>query len=166
MNLPQILFLIVLAAALVGIVVFSFHVVAESLHAKGMSSVFREFKQRIAQTGSGVEKGRWVYCIHRITGVALFVFLCIHIMDVSLYSISHQLYDQVHTLYGTAAMRVFECFLLFSILFHTFNGLRLIAMDLIVMTPATVSRLLLMAVVLTMILGLLGSAIILAPILL
>ena len=59
-------------------------------------------------------------------GVAVFAFLLLHVLDVALYAISPARFDEVHELYGTTPLRVFECALLFAILFHTLNGLRLV----------------------------------------
>ena len=75
------------------------------------------------------EANRLAFYTHRLSGIAIFAFLALHIIDVSLFAISADLYDDVHELYGTVVMRVFECGLLFALLFHALNGLRLIAID-------------------------------------
>ena len=62
-------------------------------------------------------------------------------------------------------MRLFECGLLFAILFHTFNGLRILAIDVGDLGSRASHRLLAGALVLTALLGLSGSAIIMAPVL-
>jgi succinate dehydrogenase / fumarate reductase cytochrome b subunit len=74
---------------------------------------------------------RWAFVAHRASGVAVFAFLTLHVFDVALYALSPARFDDVHELYGTAAMRVFECLLLFAILFHTLNGLRLVLLDVV-----------------------------------
>ena len=61
---------------------------------------------------------RWAFVAHRATGVAVFAFLCLHILDVGLYAVSAARFDDVHELYGTTPLRLFECALLFAILFH------------------------------------------------
>src|SRR3990172_5728592 len=65
-----------------------------------------------------LELGRWGFWAHRVSGVAIFAFLILHLFDVGLYGLSRDLYDEVHALYGTAALRVFESGLLVAILFH------------------------------------------------
>jgi succinate dehydrogenase / fumarate reductase cytochrome b subunit len=62
-------------------------------------------------------------------------------------------------------MRLSECALLFAILFHTFNGLRILAIDVADLGSRVSRGLLIGAVVLTALLGLGGSAIIMAPVL-
>lgn len=54
---------------------------------------------------------------------------------------------------------------LFAILFHTFNGLRLLIVDLTDAGPRTVARALGIVVGLTLVLGVAGSIVILAPVL-
>ena len=67
--------------------------------------------------------------------MAVFAFLLLHVFDVALFSISASRFDEVHRLYGTAGMRVFESLLLFAILFHAFNGLRLVLLDVAELGP-------------------------------
>jgi succinate dehydrogenase / fumarate reductase cytochrome b subunit len=70
----------------------------------------------------------------------------------------------VHELYGTALMRVFECLLLFAILFHTFNGLRLVLLDVAEIRASTAQRLLQLAIGLAAVLGTAASIVILRPV--
>jgi len=99
-----------------------------------------------------------------VSGVAIFGFLCLHVLDVGVYSLSRSLYDELHTVYGSAPMRVFECGLLFAILFHTFNGLRILAIDFADLGMAPARRLLAGVVATTALLGIAGSVVILAPV--
>jgi succinate dehydrogenase / fumarate reductase cytochrome b subunit len=62
-------------------------------------------------------------------------------------------------------MRLFECLLLFGILFHAFNGLRLVALDLIDVSTAAARRMLHVAVGLSLVLGVAASTVILQPVL-
>jgi succinate dehydrogenase / fumarate reductase, cytochrome b subunit len=110
------------------------------------------------------ELGRLAFVAHRLTGFGIFAFLSLHILDVGLYSVSHRLYDDVQHLYGTAPLRVFECGLLFAILFHTGNGLRLLAVDLLATSPARARQLLWAVIGIAAVVGIPGSALILAPI--
>ena len=61
-------------------------------------------------------------------------------------------------------MRVFECLLLFAILFHTFNGLRLVLLDIVEIRLSTARRLLHVAVALTAVAGTAASVVILKPV--
>jgi succinate dehydrogenase / fumarate reductase cytochrome b subunit len=72
--------------------------------------------------------GQWAFYAHRVTGFLVFAFLLLHVVDVSLVRWP-SLYDDVHRLYGNVLLRLFEVGLLLSLLFHAFNGLRIIAVD-------------------------------------
>jgi succinate dehydrogenase cytochrome b subunit len=107
--------------------------------------------------------GRIAFLTHRVTGFAILAFLSLHILDIGLYSVSHHLYDEVQRLYGSWELRLFECGLLFAVLFHTGNGLRLIAFDL---APSHIwpQRLLLIVIATAAVGGAAGSVLILAPV--
>jgi succinate dehydrogenase / fumarate reductase, cytochrome b subunit len=107
--------------------------------------------------------GRGAFLAHRLTGFAIFSFLSLHIADVGLYSLSRRLYDDVQPLYGSAPMRVFECGLLFAVLFHTGNGLRLVAVDVGRLSAFWTRRLLQLVIALSAAVGSAGSALILSP---
>jgi len=75
------------------------------------------------------KSGQWAFVLHRITGFLLFMYLLQHIVDVSLINIDADLYNEIHALYGNVLMRLFEVGLLFALLFHAFNGVRIITLD-------------------------------------
>jgi succinate dehydrogenase / fumarate reductase cytochrome b subunit len=164
MTLPQLAFLLALATVLILVVLFGVLVVLAAARNAGEPDTARGLLARLARAPRDrLELGRWAYWAHRVSGVAIFAFLGLHLVDVSLYAISPALYDEVHVLYGTLGMRLFESALLVAILFHTLNGLRLIALDLVDAGPPAVGRSLVVVVVATVLVGLWGSAIILAP---
>jgi succinate dehydrogenase / fumarate reductase, cytochrome b subunit len=74
--------------------------------------------------------GQWAFVLHRITGFLVFMFLLLHVVDVSLinYRGGH-LYNEVHQLYGNILLRLFEVGLLFGLLYHSLNGLRIVMVD-------------------------------------
>ena len=68
------------------------------------------------------KSGQWAFLFHRITGFGVFLFLMLHVVDVSLTN-NRRLYNDVHALYGNVVFRVFEVGLLFGLLYHALNGL-------------------------------------------
>jgi len=110
------------------------------------------------------EANRWAHLAHRVSGVAIFAFLVLHLLDVSLYALSPARFDEVHALYGTPVMRVFECGLLLALLFHALNGLRLVAVDLLDLGARAATRVLGGVVVVSLVGTVAGSAVILAPV--
>lgn len=164
MTLPQLGFLVALGAILVAIVGFAVLVVASAARRTGDGVAPGGVLRRLSRAPRDrLEMGRWAFWAHRVSGVAIFGFLALHLVDVGLYALSPALFDEVHHLYGTLGMRIFESGLLVAILFHALNGLRLLGMDLVDVGPRTAGRLLAVVVVVTLVLGAWGSAIILAP---
>ena len=74
------------------------------------------------------KSGQWAFVTHRITGFLVFFFLLLHIIDVSLIA-RPRLYDEVHQLYGNVVLRLFEVGLLFGLVYHSLNGLRIVMVD-------------------------------------
>ena len=74
-------------------------------------------------------EGMWSWVLHRITGVAIFFFLLVHILDTSLVRVSPEAYNAVIGTYQTPIMGLGEVALVGAIVFHAFNGLRVILVD-------------------------------------
>jgi succinate dehydrogenase / fumarate reductase, cytochrome b subunit len=76
-------------------------------------------------------QGQWSWALHRITGVAVFLFLLAHIVDTALVGFGPQLYNRVVSVYHNPIVRLMEIALAELVLFHALNGLRIIAIDFI-----------------------------------
>ena len=164
MTLAQSLFLVALSLAILAIAAFAAVVGVGARRTAGGAYLTWGFLRRLASPrGDPGGLNRWAFYAHRVSGAVIFAFLCLHIVDVSLYAFSHALFDNVHQLYGTLPMRVFECGLLFAIAFHTLNGLRLLAVDIADLGRAAAGRALLGVTIATLVLGVAGSVVILRP---
>ena len=73
--------------------------------------------------------GMWSWVLHRITGVAIFFFLLVHVLDTSLVRLSPEAYDAVIATYKTPIIGLAELGLVAAILFHALNGIRVILID-------------------------------------
>jgi succinate dehydrogenase / fumarate reductase cytochrome b subunit len=71
----------------------------------------------------------WSWVLHRITGVGIYFFLLVHIMDTALVRVSPKAYETVMEVYKTPIVGVAEIGLVAAILFHGFNGIRVILID-------------------------------------
>jgi succinate dehydrogenase / fumarate reductase cytochrome b subunit len=71
----------------------------------------------------------WSWVLHRITGVAIFFFLLVHILDTALIRVSPEAYDAVIGTYKNWIMALGEVALVGAIAYHAYNGLRIIAVD-------------------------------------
>ena len=74
-------------------------------------------------------EGMWSWVGHRVTGVVIFLFLLVHVLDTSMVRVSPGAYDAVIGLYQNPLMALGETALVAAIVFHAFNGLRLILVD-------------------------------------
>lgn len=73
--------------------------------------------------------GMWSWVLHRITGVAIFFFLLVHVLDTSLVRLSPNDYNAVIDSYKQPIMGIGELGLIAAILFHALNGIRVILID-------------------------------------
>lgn len=71
----------------------------------------------------------WSWVLHRITGVAIFFFLLVHVLDTALIRVSPEAYNAVLGTYQNEIMGVGEVVLVAGIVFHAMNGLRIILVD-------------------------------------
>jgi succinate dehydrogenase cytochrome b subunit len=74
-------------------------------------------------------QGQWSWAFHRITGIAVFLFLLAHIVDTALVGFGPELYNRVVAIYHNAFIRLLEIGLAAMVLFHALNGLRIITID-------------------------------------
>jgi succinate dehydrogenase / fumarate reductase, cytochrome b subunit len=74
-------------------------------------------------------EGMWSWVLHRITGVAIYFFLLVHILDTSLVRLSPEAYNAVINTYKTPLMGLGEIALVAAIGLHALNGLRIILID-------------------------------------
>jgi len=74
-------------------------------------------------------EGMWSWVLHRITGVAIFFFLLVHVLDTALIRVSPEAYDAVIGTYKNPIMAFGEVVLVAGIAFHAMNGLRIILVD-------------------------------------
>lgn len=74
-------------------------------------------------------EGQWSWVAHRITGVVIFFFLLVHVLDTSLVRVSPEAYNIVIESYKNPIMGLGELGLVAAIVFHAFNGLRVVLVD-------------------------------------
>jgi len=84
---------------------------------------------RFAGTLYRGREGMWSWVLHRITGVAIYFFLLVHVLDTSLVRLSPEAYNAVIGAYKTPIMGLGEIALVAAIGLHALNGLRIILVD-------------------------------------
>jgi succinate dehydrogenase / fumarate reductase, cytochrome b subunit len=71
----------------------------------------------------------WSWLLHRITGLGVLLFLLVHIVDISLLGFGPTVYNESIALFGTPVVRVISLALIGALLYHAFNGVRIILID-------------------------------------
>lgn len=74
-------------------------------------------------------EGMWSWVAHRITGFLIFFFLLVHVLDTALVRVSPEAYDAVIGTYKNPIMGLGEAGLVAAIVFHAFNGVRIMLVD-------------------------------------
>ncbi|HEX9796322.1 MAG TPA: succinate dehydrogenase, cytochrome b556 subunit [Anaerolineales bacterium] len=75
-------------------------------------------------------EGQWSFLLHRLTGLGTLLFLVIHILDTSTVYFVPDLYEHAIAIYRSTPFMIGEIGLVFSVLFHGVNGLRIALFDL------------------------------------
>lgn len=75
-------------------------------------------------------EGQFAFMLHRITGLGTLLFLTIHILDTATVYFFPDLYTHTIALYQNPIFMVGEIFLVYSVIFHGVNGLRVAYVDL------------------------------------
>jgi len=71
----------------------------------------------------------WSWVAHRVTGVLIFFFLFAHVMDTALVRVSPEAYNEVIGTYKNPIVGLGEAGLVAAVIFHAFNGVRIILVD-------------------------------------
>ncbi len=74
-------------------------------------------------------EGMWSWVAHRVTGVLIFFFLLVHVLDTSLVRVSPEAYNVVMESYKNPIVGLGEAGLVAAVLFHALNGIRIILVD-------------------------------------
>lgn len=88
--------------------------------------------KRYLRGGMGYRGGesQWSHLLHRLSGLGTLAFLVVHILDTSTVYFFPSLYEHAIALYRTTPFMLAEIGLVFMVLFHGVNGLRLALFDL------------------------------------
>lgn len=75
-------------------------------------------------------EGMFAWAFHRISGVAIWAFVVLHVVDIYLVGGNPEAYDEILQIYASPIGRVLEVLLGAALLYHALNGLRIIVLDL------------------------------------
>ena len=75
------------------------------------------------------QTGAWAWLLHRVTGVGVLVFLLAHIVDTALIGLGPEAYEHALDIYRLPLFKVGEIALVFAVVYHSVNGVRVIIVD-------------------------------------
>lgn len=76
-------------------------------------------------------EGQFSFLLHRFTGLGTLLFLAIHVLDTATVYFIPSLYEEAIAIYQTTLFGIGEVILVFCIIFHGVNGLRIAYLDMI-----------------------------------
>jgi succinate dehydrogenase / fumarate reductase cytochrome b subunit len=74
-------------------------------------------------------EGQWSWMLHRITGVAVILFLFAHVVDTAVIGWGPEAYNRVTAAYKNPAVHVLELGLVLAVLYHSINGMKITMID-------------------------------------
>lgn len=74
-------------------------------------------------------EGQLSFLLHRLTGLGVLLFLAIHILDTATVYFFPSLYEHAIAIYRTTLFGIGESGLVFAVLFHGANGIRIAIFD-------------------------------------
>ena len=74
-------------------------------------------------------EGQWSWVAHRVTGVAIILFLFAHVVDTALVGWGPTAYNRVVAVYKNPFIRLLELGLVAAVIYHALNGVRIMIMD-------------------------------------
>ena len=73
--------------------------------------------------------GQWSWVLHRVTGVAVLLFLFFHILDTALILAGPVWYNRIILVYRHPLFGLMEIGLFAAVLYHSVNGVRITLVD-------------------------------------
>ena len=73
--------------------------------------------------------GQWSWLLHRVTGVAIILFLFAHVVDTAVVGWGPEAYNRVVGVYHNSFVRLLELGLVAAVLYHALNGVRIMIID-------------------------------------
>src|ERR1700675_1440146 len=73
--------------------------------------------------------GQWSWLLHRITGVAIILFLFAHVIDTAVVGWGPNAYNRVIRVYENPIVRLLELGLVAAVLYHSYNGIKILLVD-------------------------------------
>lgn len=74
-------------------------------------------------------EGQWAFILHRLSGIAIALFLLLHVLDISLVMYGPKVFNAFLAFYHQWPFRIGLIMVMAGVVYHALNGLRIIIMD-------------------------------------
>ena len=74
-------------------------------------------------------EGMVAWAFHRISGIAIWSFVMLHVLDIYLAGGNPSVYNEILKFYASTLGRILEVLLGAALLYHALNGVRILLMD-------------------------------------
>lgn len=74
-------------------------------------------------------RGMWAWVLHRVTGLGVLLFLAAHVIETFTLSLGPAIYNDTIETYNQPLFRVAEVALVFAVIYHAVNGIRVTVQD-------------------------------------
>ena len=91
-----------------------------------MASAVASIWQGITYRG---REGHYAWILHRVGGLGIMAFLLLHILDIFLVGFGPEIFGKFLILYTWPPFKIAELGLIFGVVYHAFNGVRIILVD-------------------------------------
>lgn len=91
-----------------------------------MASAVASIWQGITYRG---REGHYAWLLHRVGGLGIMAFLLLHILDIFLVGFGPEIFSKFLILYTWPPFKIAELGLIFGVVYHAFNGVRIILVD-------------------------------------
>lgn len=75
------------------------------------------------------KEGQWAFLLHRLSGLAILAYFLLHVVSISLFMFGENTYMALHRTYDYPLFRIGLILVTAGVVYHAFNGLRIIVMD-------------------------------------
>ncbi len=75
------------------------------------------------------QSGSWAWILHRITGLGLTAYIYLHIIALTSLTKGEKAFDDEMKLFTTPVFKVLEWLLFSLVIYHAFNGIRIVLVD-------------------------------------
>lgn len=100
--------------------------IKDSQKGNPLSSLVLTVKETLRYRGA---IGQWSWVLHRLTGIGVVLFLALHVIDTSWAVFYPDLYVKAIAAYQSPIFTIGEFGLVFAVVYHAFNGIRIVVFD-------------------------------------